>query len=1254
MATSKIQTIYFSVDVAPKAHDMGRNLLRGAALDSMTDIYDGDIALLRYVGCDDSHAQIVDGIDGAKALAVTVDSGETEQYRGPHFMARVVPGTTYTASVYVKSTTGQYLYLEAKKYGATADTWYSSTHSTPMTTSTNWERKTFTFTAAEGYDYVQINFFALASGTIYFCEPKLERGDTATAFSLNELDLKGASGKNNFLHVAWCNNIEPSTQKPSKDEPIYLSKDTQGASYDYMGTWVSETEETTEAEARELATWVYIKGAKGDDGSTYDIYLSKSVLKGDSTGKLNDLDRVPVTAKVVKVTGGTATQVTSIDEAYFTISRTETGGDIVSYSRNNESEFTVEKFYAWGSYVKTWNFSLYVGGVFLKTVTLPVIRDGANGNGTPATVYTIEPVGNINASGTLTDANEISVDIAGDVKAYKITGDSKEEYSSQPQSWRLSIGKENHDGISTFNNNADNNIISFKFSNDYDLSNTPGSAVITLFSDSSLTDQLASLIVPISLNPNAIVDVNTELGTIQSTTASMQKDMDGIHGTIETIKQGQGEINLKVQDLQNGGIDTSKPHTSSQVDFTSLSDANFYPVLIQFKDDGGKRHTVEINRPLDEGYGTGKSYMTHGRGFSFRMLFSDVANDWGSREGGQLRIESISQYWTSPSDTPICPKIAQYYIYSFMVAWLRGGSKYDITVDCVDAYISGIWPYMMQVASNPSWVPDAVRLAPADWTTAQINAQGDNAYNLLKHDDGGFYSDTDNEYLYRFGNLTAGHTFAIVGQPKDSKQWFLATWHIASVSGSKVYVDISSYSIVWQTQNPIGIRMNGILGYIKKGVSYSKSTWDSEQGFGTYEILDDTAVHANWVASRPILIIGEESSATDGVYRDRAVLETVETCSEGSSVSFYSYSYFDVSPLYGTDGRTNVKTDMLATGIDIKSHKITLTADKTTVRSNSGTELAMFYQGSDGKAYLNTDIVNADAINSNRVVTKDNGHGHTIIHDNTCVWTQADGVTPGIEVSYDTNGVPHFVFYDTNGNKVYDLGFTGLQSLLQGVTPASVTAVAVNDIEIISNTVSALSNLSGRSGSTVGEYHCAYTNGANGSKVWVIQDGNYGNMDGKFIMGTSQVDSKGNDYKSLTLANGYFLQSFELENNDKEYSVLARIEDIKETSGSSEETYYVCAPDGKCYDKPTNPNGSYIKEIACYHYSNGVLVKQGSVYARVRFTSQAARYDNKPLSVDNYNNMYYTYKETITDITDELGNSLSSSTYPYLWSKALG
>lgn len=285
----------------------------------------------------------------------------------------------------------------------------------------------------------------------------------------------------------------------------------------------------------------------GEDGSAYDIYLSASVLKGDSTGKLNGNDTVSVTAKVVKITGGTAVQVTDTNEAYFTISRTDDRGDLTDWPSGS---FTVKTFEAFGQGVKTWNFALYVGGTFLKTVMLPVVRDGKQGaDGSAATVYTIETVGNYNNnSGKLVDASTIGVTLTGDLKLYKTVGNEKTKDSKPPQCWRLTVGGENIDGTRVFDNYAGNNIVTYEYYNEYNIdsngnSTAPGSATISVYRDSSMSELLASLVVPISLNPGAIVNVDAKLGKIESTTTSMK-------GTIETIKQGQGQISLKVQGLE--------------------------------------------------------------------------------------------------------------------------------------------------------------------------------------------------------------------------------------------------------------------------------------------------------------------------------------------------------------------------------------------------------------------------------------------------------------------------------------------------------------------------------------------------------------------------------------------------------------------------------------------------------------------------------------------------------------------------------
>ena len=747
--------------------------------------------------------------------------------------------------------------------------------------------------------------------------------------------VSGEAGKNNYVHVAWSNK-----QKNHTIDDIVLSN-TDGNAYAYMGTWVSETKEDTADEAVKMAKWVYVKGDKGTPGKdavTYGVQVTP-YLDPLSSGKTDPGIQIQFT-RTTGATVETFTNVTKLGglvmvyvDGVYHVDATKWingGNDKIVFSHFPIDNTSTDKTLGTAS---TIGIELLVDSSVVATANYANGKQGADGPA--ATVYTIEAVGNYNNnSGTLVDASTIGVTLTGDLKLYKTVGSEKTEDSKPPQCWRLTVGGKNVDGTIVFTNTAGNNIVTYQYYNTYKKDSNgniavPGSATISVYKDSSMGELLASLVIPITLNPGAIVNVDAKLGKIESTTASMK-------GTIETIQQGQGQISLKVQDLQNGGVDTSKPHTSSQVDFRTLDADSFYPVMIRFKDDGGVRHTVEISRNLDGTYGSGKDYMTHSQGFSFRLIFSDIANGWGTNEDGQLHIESISQRWTEPTDTPICPKIAQYYPFSFTLAWLRGGSKYDITVDCTDAHISGIWPYMMQVASNPSWVPDAVRLAPDTWTTAQVNAQGGNPYNMLRKDNGGYYADVDNEYLYRFGELAAGNTFAIVGQPKDSKVWFMATWHITSVSGSKVYVDVSTYGLLWQAQNPLGIRMMGVLSYIKTGASYPKSTWDSQNGFGTSENVDNTAVHADWAVPRAILVIGKESSATNGVYRDRAVLEAVQSCTEGNSVSFYSNTYFDVSPLYGTDGRTNVKPDLLATGIDIKSHKIVATADNFVVRNNRG------------------------------------------------------------------------------------------------------------------------------------------------------------------------------------------------------------------------------------------------------------------------------------------------------------------------------
>lgn len=115
------------------------------------------------------------------------------------------------------------------------------------------------------------------------------------------------------------------------------------------------------------------------------------------------------------------------------------------------------------------------------------------------------------------------------------------------------------------------------------------------------------------------------------------------------------------------------------------------------------------------------------------------------------------------------------------------------------------------------------------------------------------------------------------------------------------------------------------------------------------------------------------------------------------------------------------KQALYATGIDIDSKKITLTASNTTFRDNDGKELA---------------VIDQDGLRATKITTTDNGGGHTEISGNSTVWYNKDGVTPGIKVFYDAAGVPHFQFCNSNGKVMYDFGPSGLQSFISSTQQA--------------------------------------------------------------------------------------------------------------------------------------------------------------------------------------------------------------------------
>lgn len=336
---------------------------------------------------------------------------------------------------------------------------------------------------------------------------------------------------------------------------------------------------------------------------------------------------------------------------------------------------------------------------------------------------------------------------------------------------------------------------------------------------------------------------------------------------------------------------------------------------------------------------------------------------------------------------------------------------------------------------------------------------------------------------------------------------------------------------------------------------------------------------------------------------------------------------------------------LMATGIDIEHKKVTLTSDNVYVRNNSGEKTAVLNQ--DGK--LNVSMIDTDSLVALNIETKDTGKGHTEIHDNTSIWYQYNG-KKGIEIMYDSAGFPHFIFYNANGAKVYDLGYNGLQELLQGYIAASIDNVSMVNISATANTVNAFKALSGNTGALVGQYHCGFTQGSDGSRIYVIQTSDYTSLDGKYIKGYPKVDEKGQDMMGLQKmkATGYFMDIFELENGEKQYPVLTK----STTSSTTESTHQVKSPDGISHNALGHVKGTYCKEIPCRHYEDGILIASGFVRASINYDGTPYTYDGKAV-IDVSENCYYTYVEKVTALVDVSGNPLAS-TYAYLWSYSLG
>lgn len=113
----------------------------------------------------------------------------------------------------------------------------------------------------------------------------------------------------------------------------------------------------------------------------------------------------------------------------------------------------------------------------------------------------------------------------------------------------------------------------------------------------------------------------------------------------------------------------------------------------------------------------------------------------------------------------------------------------------------------------------------------------------------------------------------------------------------------------------------------------------------------------------------------------------------------------------------SVAGKLLDTGIDIVNKQITLTADKTLIRTNDGGQVALF----------DKDGLNASLVKARRLETE-GAEAAVRIEDGMIAVLGRAGV-PNIKFGVNSDGYAVMQYYDNAGNLLYDLGPAGLGAI---------------------------------------------------------------------------------------------------------------------------------------------------------------------------------------------------------------------------------
>lgn len=206
-----------------------------------------------------------------------------------------------------------------------------------------------------------------------------------------------------------------------------------------------------------------------------------------------------------------------------------------------------------------------------------------------------------------------------------------------------------------------------------------------------------------------------------------------------------------------------------------------------------------------------------------------------------------------------------------------------------------------------------------------------------------------------------------------------------------------------------GSNANGAV-FVEKENSMSYNQITTIDGHAPISIDDDYAWHkycVHWricADDKPKYVLIRCQKGTD-LYVSQPKLEYGATVTE----------YRATKTGYVED--KSVAGKLLDTGIDIENKQITLTADKTVIRTNDGGQIALF----------DKDGLNAALVKARRLETE-GAEAAVRIEDGMIAVLGRAGV-PNIKFGVNSDGYAVMQYYDNAGNLLYDLGPAGMGAI---------------------------------------------------------------------------------------------------------------------------------------------------------------------------------------------------------------------------------